>query len=161
MSVFSSPLLRSLRLLGLSPSSSLSLLSQSSRRFLSSSISFWNSRRRASLGSSLIRALFLIFFARLAYLQQTHGWGCWWLWLQSCSGHSQCSLHKAAACSCYQSPVAHRHTQYVHTYVSTHSTAPLYCKSATCLYGPVPTYVQYIQRLYWTLIQCRSCWHRK
>ena len=158
MSVFSSPLLRSLRLLGLSPSSSLSLLSQSSRRFLSSSISFWNSRRRASLGSSLIRALFLIFFARLAYLQQTHGWGCWWLWLQSCSGHSQCSLHKAATCLCYQSPVAHRHIQYVHTY---QHTALLHCtvsQSPVCTDLCLPTY---IQRLYWTLIQCRSCWCRK
>ena len=32
------------------------------------SISFWNSRSKASFGSSLILALFLMFFARLAYL---------------------------------------------------------------------------------------------
>ena len=36
--------------------------------FLSSSISFWNCLSKASLGSSLILALFLIFLARLAYL---------------------------------------------------------------------------------------------
>ena len=39
----------------------------SSNCFLSISISFWNCLRRASFGSSLTRAWFLMFFALLAY----------------------------------------------------------------------------------------------
>lgn len=44
-------------------------ISPSSSFFLSSSISFWNWRSKASLGSSLILALFFMFLARFAYLR--------------------------------------------------------------------------------------------